>query len=212
MLAAAEDAATYRNIRLAELAGCHIHLCHVSTEESLKAVISAKKRGVNVTCEVTPHHIGLSSKGENIFNIVNPPLRSQADRNFLIQALKKGDADVIATDHAPHTMQDKVEGSPGFSGLETAFAVCNTVLVKECGFTPQKLSQLMSANPARILGLKKGLLEPGYDADLVLLDCNKRWTVSGAAFKSKGKATPFEGRELTGKVEELFIGGKHCNI
>ena len=209
LLAAAEDAATYRNIRLAELAGCHIHLCHVSTEESLKAVISAKKRGVNVTCEVPPHHIGLSSKGENIFNIVNPPLRSQADRNFLIQALKKGDADVIATDHAPHTMQDKAEGSPGFSGLETAFAVCNTTLVKENAFTLKQLSALMSAKPAELLGLKKrGLIAPGFEADMTLVDPDKTWTVRGKDFASRGKFTPLEEKKLTGRIEATFLAGK----
>ena len=209
LLAAAEDAATYRNIRLAELAGCHVHLCHVSTRQSLQAVIDAKKRGVNVTCEITPHHIGLSSKGTNVFNIVNPPLRSEEDRLFLIQALKKGDADVIATDHAPHTMQDKADGSPGFSGLETAFAVCNTTLVKENGFTLKRLSELMSAKPAALLGLKKrGLLAEGYEADLTLVDPERIWTVRGENFASKGKFTPLEGKKLAGQIQASFLSGK----
>ena len=226
LLAVAEDSATYRNIQLAKEAGCHVHIAHCSTKNSIEIVRQAKKEiekgrlnknpdyaHFNVTCEVTPHHLALTGDTEPMIRaLVNPPLRHEEDRLALIEALRDGTADVISTDHAPHTLEDKAAGAPGFSGAETAFAVCNTVLVKEFGFTPQKLSQLMSANPARILGLKKGLLEPGYDADLVLLDCNKRWTVSGAAFKSKGKATPFEGRELTGKVEELFIGGKHCNF
>ena len=144
--------------------------------------------------------------------LVNPPLRSEEDRLAAIQALNDGTADVISTDHAPHTLEDKAGGAPGFSGSETAFAVCNTILVKENGFSLSKLSRLMSANPAKILGLKKGLLEPGYDADFVLLDPNKRWTVKGADFKSKGKATPFEGETLIGKVEGLFLDGKQVLI
>jgi dihydroorotase len=166
-----------------------------------------------VTCEVTPHHLALSGEEEPLIRaLVNPPLRTEEDRLAVIEALRDGTADVISTDHAPHTADDKAAGSPGFSGAETAFAVCNTVLVKENGFTLSELSKLMSANPARILGLKKGLLEPGYDADLVILDTEKRWEVHGADFKSKGKATPFEDETLTGKVEELFIAGKRIDL
>ena len=127
---------------------------------------------------------------------------------MLIEALRDGTIDVISTDHAPHTMEDKAAGSPGFTGLETAYAVCNTVLVKNNDFTPQKLSQLMSANPARILGLTKGLLKSGYTADLTLVDPEEDWIVDSQMFCSKGKATPFEGKELTGKVKGLFIGGR----
>lgn len=226
LLAAAEDSATYRNIELAKIADCHVHIAHCSTKKSIEAVRAAKKEAeeflmaknpayahFSVTCEVTPHHLALAGTEEPLIRaLVNPPLRSEEDRLSLIEALRDGTADVISTDHAPHTAEDKAAGSPGFTGSETAFAVCNTVLVKENGFTMSQLSRLMSANPARILGLKKGLLEPGYDADLVLIDPNKRWTVNGADFKSKGKATPFEGKTLTGKVEALFLTGKIVNL
>lgn len=162
-----------------------------------------------ITCEVTPHHLALCGTDEPYIRaLVNPPLREQFDRNSLFEALYDGTVDVISTDHAPHTSEDKANGSPGFTGLETAFGVCNTVIVKELQFSPKKLSQLMSANPARILGLQKGVLKPGYDADLTLLDPDEQWIVNSDLFYSKGKATPFEGRKLTGRVKSLFIDGK----
>jgi len=216
LLDAAEDIATLRNIRLAEEAGCHLHLCHVSTAVCIEAVRIAKKRGDNITCEITPHHLGLSGNSSpTIFEIVNPPLRSDIDRRALIQALVDGTADTISTDHAPHTAADKAAGSPGFSGLETAFAVCNTVLVKgihNCygkTITLSKLSALMSRNAAEILGLEKtGLLAQDYEANLVIVDTNKKWKVRGAQFESKGKYSPFEGKSLVGKVTATFFNGK----
>ena len=162
-----------------------------------------------VTCEATPHHIGLSGTDEeNIHNIVNPPLRSEEDRMYLIEALRDGTVDVISTDHAPHTEEDKKNGSPGFTGLEVSYAVCNTVLVKDNHFNPRRLSQLMSAAPAKILGLQKGLLRNGYDADLTLIDPDEEWVVDSSMFCSKGKFTPFNGKTLTGKVHALFIDGR----
>ena len=139
---------------------------------------------------------------------MNPPLRSEKDRLALIEGLRDGSVDVISTDHAPHTFDDKAAGSPGFTGLETAFGVCNTVLVKDNQFAPQRLSQLMSANPARILGLTKGLLKAGYDADLTILDPDEEWVVEPSMFYSKGKATPFAGDTLTGKVHVVFMSGR----
>ena len=209
LLALAEDTATFRNIRLAEEAGCHLHLCHVSTAQCIEAVRSAKARGVNVTCEITPHHIGLAGgKSQNVFHIVNPPLRSEEDRSALIQALFDGTADVISTDHAPHTEQDKASGSPGFSGLETAFGVCNTVLVKEHGMTLKQLSKIMSERPARLLGLNdRGTLSAGNRADLVVLNPDEEWTVCGQEFASKGKYTPLEGKKLTGNIVATFFNG-----
>ena len=226
LLEIAEDTATFRNIELAREACCHIHIAHCSTKKSIEIVRQTKKEiqllkdkmpmefnNFKVSVEVTPHHLAFSGTEEPMIRaLVNPPLRSEEDRHALIEALRDGTADVISTDHAPHTLEDKAAGSPGFSGSETAFAVCNTVLVKEHGFTLSKLSQLMSANPARILELKKGLLEPGYDADLVILDPEERWLVKGEDFKSKGKATPFEGETLCGKVEALILDGRRVTI
>ena len=123
--------------------------------------------------------------------------------------MKNGKAFCIGTDHAPHTAEDKKNGAPGFSGIETAFAVCNTVLCRENKMPLKQLSKLMSANPAKLLGIKgKGLLAEGYDADLVLVDVEKQWTVKGEEFASKGKFTPLEGKKLTGKVLKTFLAGK----
>lgn len=209
LLQLAEDCATFRNMRLAEQSGCRLHLCHVSTAKCIEAVHRAKKDGIKVTCEITPHHLGLSENKTNIFHIVNPPLRSESDRKALVKALLDGTADVISTDHAPHTLEDKAAGSPGFSGLETSFAVCNTVLVKQNGMKLKKLSELMSAKPAEILGIKdRGLLQEGFDASLVLVDPDKQWTVRGEEFASKGKYTPLEGKKLTGTISATFLHGK----
>lgn len=219
ILELAEDIATERNIAIAQKANCRIHVCHVSTKNSIEAVRRAKEHAAHlnanaaggksqfqITCEITPHHLGLvGTRGKTVFAFVNPPLRSEEDRAALIQALRDGTADVIATDHAPHTACDKAAGAPGFSGLETAYALCHTVLVEQEQFSEQKLSQLMSANPARILGLKKGLLKEGYDADVVLLDPQEKWNVRAAEFFSKGKSTPLEGKTLTGRVKQIFF-------
>lgn len=220
LLALAEDIATERNLELAENAECHIHLCHVSTAKSIEAARRAKKKiseskfdlsdtGFSVTCEVTPHHIGLCGTEEPYIRaLVNPPLRPENDRLALIEAIRDGTVDCISTDHAPHTAEDKASGAPGFTGLETSFGVCNTKLVKECKISAKKLSQLMSANPAKILKLNKGLLKTGFDADLTLVNPDEKWKVEPKNFFSKGKATPFEGEILSGTVKAVFISGK----
>lgn len=216
LLALAEDVATERNIEIAKTAGCHIHVCHCSTAISMDAVRRAKalkKEGktsadFECTVEVTPHHIGLvGTDSPYLRALVNPPLRSEEDRSALIAAIKDGTVDVISTDHAPHTQQDKAAGSPGFTGLETSFAVCNTVLVKREGLSLCRLSQLMSENPAKLLKLNSGKLAPGYEANLVLLDPDEQWTVCSEKFQSKGKSTPFEGQKLTGRVHKTFYLG-----
>lgn len=210
LLRLAEDTATDRNITLAAKAGCHLHLCHVSTAHCLEAAVRAKKAGQDLSLEVTPHHIGLTGEAmPGIFNIVNPPLRAEEDRQALIEALINGDADAIATDHAPHTWQDKQKGSPGFSGLETAFAVCYTNLVLDSGMDLQTLSARMSAAPARLLSLSdRGLLKAGFRADLAIVDPEQCWTVQGEAFQSRGKFSPWEGSGLTGRVTAVFHAGR----
>ena len=217
LLALAEDIATIRNIEIAKNAGCHVHICHCSTKASMDAVRRAKEEialgntadGFDCTVEVTPHHLGLvGTDAPNIRALVNPPLRSEDDRRALIEALRDGTVDAIATDHAPHTQEDKAKGSPGFSGIETAFAVCNTTLVKKEGFSLSHLSHLMSENPAKLLRLKTGRLKVGYNADLVLVNPNENWIVNSENFKSKGKSTPLEGKQLTGKVHATFFCGK----
>ncbi|HIW36094.1 MAG TPA: dihydroorotase [Candidatus Treponema faecavium] len=215
LLALAEDTATERNLLAAEAAGCRVHIAHVSTARALDAVRRAKRRRpAMVTCEVTPHHLALCAESaQTLRALVNPPLRSEADRQAVIEALCDGTVNVIATDHAPHTAADKAAGAPGFSGLETAFGVCCTQLVHAGHMTLCRLSRLMSAEPARILGLDrgpcpKGRLLPGYAADAVLADPDAEWSVNAAAFESRGKATPFDKALLTGKVRAVLRRGR----
>ncbi len=216
-LAMAEDIATERNITIAENAGCHIHIAHCSTAKSLDAVRRAKAliasgkapSGFDVTVEVTPHHISLCGSDAPLLRaLVNPPLRSEDDRRALIEGIKDGTVDVISTDHAPHTSEDKAAGSPGFTGLETSFAVCHTILCYKESLPLSKLSELMSARPAEILDLNSGTLEVGRNADLVLVDTTEQWKVDSSQFFSKGKATPQNGATLVGRVHKTFIGGK----
>jgi dihydroorotase len=232
LLALAEDIATERNLTLAEDVSheARIHICHVSTARSLYAIVRAKqKKACSVSCEVTPHHLALSiENGETaalitdpassavrpaspgLRRLVNPPLRPQSDRAVLLKAIASGAIDVIATDHAPHTVLDKEQGAPGFPGLETAFAVCNTVLVKSGIITLQRLSALMSAHPARLLGLshEKGRLLSGYAADFILVNPEESWTVDSKAFYTKGAYSPFDGKIVAGKIVSVFRRGK----
>ena len=217
ILREAEDIATVRNLMLAQKAGCHIHLAHVSTARSIQAIRQFKiaHPEMKISCEITPHHLALENEStlnwvdstRYLRSLVNPPIRDSQDLDEIREAILDGTVDVISTDHAPHTMEDKAGGSPGFTGLETAFGVCNTILVKKEYNMPRLLSTLMSANPARLLGLKKGLLQTGYDADLTVVDPDEEWIVDSSAFYSKGKASPFNGARLTGRVKAVFIDG-----
>jgi len=208
-LVLAEDVATVRNLTLAREAGCHIHIAHCSTAASMNAVRLARLEGCVVSVEVTPHHLGLSGEKLPLLRaLVNPPLRSESDRAALLEALADGTADVIATDHAPHTAADKAAGAPGFTGLETAFAVCHTTLVSGGVLSLSQLSALMSENPARLLGLSAGRLCAGYAADLVLDDPGRTWTADSTRFFSKGRATPFDGQRFTGRVIATWYEGR----
>ena len=166
----------------------------------------AKEEGVNVTCEVTPHHLALDNTISNYR--VNPPIRKREDVEALIKAIKNGVIDCIGTDHAPHTEQDKENGAPGMVGLETAFSICYTTLVKENNISLNKLSELMSKNPAKILGMNKGIISVGKDGDMVLVDLDKKIVVDREKFVSRGKNTPFNGREYYGEVMMTIKGGK----
>jgi dihydroorotase len=206
-----ENHGVSRAIELGRQAGCRVHIAHVSTKEAVAAVGRAKKEFPLLTAEAAPHHIALTEErarelGEESYGRVNPPLRTEADRQALISGLEDGTVDAIATDHAPHGTEEKAAGAPGFSGLETAFAVCCTELVHKGRMDVRKLSSLMSARPARILGFGgagtsgRGLIAPGYRADFVIADPGALWTVDPARLKTRGRNTPFAGLELRGKV------------
>jgi dihydroorotase len=212
-----ENFAVRRAIELGKKAGCHIHIAHVSTKEAAGIIREAKKssvsdNGFSLTCEATPHHIGATEEdarrmGDETYGRVNPPLRSKADCQALIAALCDGTVDAIATDHAPHSENDKASGMPGFTGLETAFAVVLSYLTPDISL--QRLSALMSANPARILGLAdRGRVSKGLRADLVIADTGVKWKPEPEKFKSRGKCSPFAGRELRGKVLMTLNAGK----
>ena len=202
----AEDLMTIRDIYLAKITKAHLHMAHVSTIEAIKAIENAKKEGVNVTCEVTPHHIALDSSISNYR--VNPPIREREDVECIINAIKNGVVDCISTDHAPHTEDDKESGAPGMVGLETSFSICYTTLVKNNNISLNKLSSLMSKRPSEILGMNKGLISIGKDGDMVLVDLDKTFTVDSKNFVSKGKNTPFEGRKYFGEVVMTIKAGK----
>lgn len=220
LLREAEDIATARNLMLAQKAGCAIHLAHVSTERSLEIIRQFKDEHpeMKISCEITPHHLALSNEDPMnwidstrfLRSLVNPPIREVTDSDAVALAILDGTADVISTDHAPHTMDDKAAGSPGFTGLEISYAVCNTLLSHDDDviFSGKLLSKKMSATPARILGLNKGQLRVGYDADLTVVDPDEEWVVDPTQFYSKGKATPFAGATLKGRVKQLFIDGR----
>ncbi|MCY6484431.1 dihydroorotase [Clostridium aestuarii] len=202
----AENMMTWRDISLAKFTGCELHMAHVSTKEAMHDVIEAKKQGASVTCEVTPHHLALTE--DDVEYRVNPPIRNKEDVEFLIKSIKEGFVDVIATDHAPHTYEDKIKGSPGISGIETSFSVCYTKLVKKENILLSRLSELMSKRPAEIMGVSKGQIAIGYDADLVLVDLEKEYIISSEEFVSKGKNSPFNKKKVYGEILMTIKGGK----
>lgn len=191
-----EDLMTIRDLYLAKYTKSPIHFCHVSTVDSINAIRRGKEDGVKVTCEVTPHHIYL----HDLPYRVHPPIRKKSDKEALIEAIKDGTVDAIATDHAPHTAEDKEKGSPGLVGLETAFCVSYTSLVRENGVDIKLLSKLMSYGGAKLLEVNKGLIKGGYDADLVFVDLDKKIKINPEEFASKSKNTPFEGMEFYGEI------------
>lgn len=198
-----------RDLQIAEETGCRYHVCHISTKESVQLIREAKQRGVKVTCETGPHYLVFSDsdlKDEGRFKM-NPPIRSKADRDALIEGIKDGTIDCIATDHAPHTADEKSRGLKGSAmgvvGLETSFGVCYTHLVKTGIISLERLLHLMCFNPRRIFRLPaKGT------ANFSIFDLEKEWSVNPEEFASKGKATPFEGMTLTGKPYAVIFNSE----
>ena len=213
--AAAEETMIARDIMLAEFTGASLHIAHLSTKRGLELVTDAKKRGVNVSAEVTPHHFSLTDeavKGYDPNTKVNPPLRSQKDVDALKKGIAEGTIDIIATDHAPHTYEDKLGefnyAANGISGLETALALVNTNLIKENVIDYKDLLKLMYEKPIELFELEKNGIKEGVLADLIIFDPEKEWEVKTDEFKSKGKNTPFKGQKLTGKNEMTFSAGR----
>lgn len=211
---AAEDVMTARDISLAELTGGRLHIAHVSTAGSVRLIRDAKSRGVKVTAETCPHYFSLTEeavRGYNTMAKMNPPLRTVDDVAAVKQGLKDGTIDVIATDHAPHAMDEKsgeFDYAPfGIVGLETALGL-TLKLVQEGAFSLTEAIRKLSVNPALILRLDKGTLSLGADADMTMIDSNEDWTVDASQFKSKSKNTPFDGWELRGKAVRTIVGGK----
>ncbi|MCC8016756.1 MAG: dihydroorotase [Clostridiales bacterium] len=194
-----------RDCRLAEETGCRYHVCHISTKESVDIIRKAKARGVNVTCETAPHYLTLCDddlKEDGRFKM-NPPLRSKEDMMALIEGVKDSTVDVIATDHAPHSADEKSKGleksAMGITGLETAFPVLYSRLVKKKIISVEKLINMMAVRPREIFGIEGGRIEIGAPADLCALDLENEWIVNSADFISKGKSTPFDGWKVHGK-------------
>lgn len=226
-----EDVIIARDIMLANDTGVRLHLCHCSTNDSVYMVKHAKMEGIKVTAEVCPHHFTLTS--DDIHKIdatihqeqqiaidadadtnfkMNPPLRTKRDVNMLKEGLKDGTMDVIATDHAPHTFDEKntsMKKAPfGIVGLETAACLTYSELVLEGYLTPMQMAEKMSYNPAKIIGIDKGDISEGKVADIVIFDPNKKYTIDKNTFASKGRNTPFHGRKVTGKVQYTIVNGE----
>jgi dihydroorotase len=204
-----------RDVLLAEATGCHYHVCHISTKESVRVVRDAKRAGIKVTAEVTPHHLLLSEDDITSLDAnfkMNPPLRGEDDRRALIDGLLDGTIDFIATDHAPHTLEEKAEGMElapfGIVGLETAFPLLYTNLVKNEILSLPELIGFLTIKPAEAFNLPFGKLEIGAPADLVLVDLEKNKSINPAEFLSKGKNTPFTGWNCQGWPVMTMVEGK----
>jgi dihydroorotase len=214
----AESLMVERDVSLAELTGAHVHICHMSARQSLRAVRAGKDRGVRVTCEVAPHHFTLTDEAldgpiKYDTNLkMNPPLREPADRDAMLEGIADGTVDAIATDHAPHHADEKMvefDRAPfGITGLETAVPLVFDRLVHAGRISVKRAIELLSTNPARVLNLPGGSLAEGAPADIVVIDPDRRVTIDASRHVSKSKNTPFNGWELRGAVAYTLVGGR----
>jgi dihydroorotase len=209
-----EEIAVAKNVLLAEFTGCRLHIAHISTARSLEIVKLAKKRGVKITCEVTPHHLTLDCsllEGYNSDYKVNPPLRTTRDIEALVAGLADGSIDAIATDHAPHAPDEKevefINAPFGMIGLETALGVIHTRLVATGKITLNRMIEAMSAAPRRICGLPPAEIKVGSPVNITLFNPTEKWTVDRDQMLSKAKNTPFHGWELTGRARGVINRG-----
>lgn len=203
-----------RDIALCKKTGARYHVCHISTKETVELIRQAKKEGVRITCETAPHYLVFCDEDlqEDGRFKMNPPIRSAEDRAALIAGLQDGTIDMIATDHAPHSEEEKSEGLAksafGIVGLETAFPILYTHLVKTKTITFEKLVELMAIAPRRIFGIEGGFIAEGQVADVAVLDTNRHYTIDAETFLSKGRSTPFAGMEAWGENRVTFVNGK----
>lgn len=209
---ASEYEEVIRDINLSEKTGCQFHACHISTKESVDAIRQAKAKGLKVSGETGPHYLAFTDMDlqESGSWKMNPPIRSEEDRQALIKGVQDGTIECIITDHAPHSREEKSKGLAGSSmgvvGLETSFAAVNTYMVEKGYISFEKLVEVMSINPRKIFGLESGI-QIGKPADITIVDPKAKWAVNPEEFISMGKATPFAGKTLTGKVIATIYNG-----
>ncbi|WP_033169468.1 dihydroorotase [Selenomonas sp. ND2010] len=211
----AEDIAVARDIMLAEYAGSRVHVAHISSARAVDIVRQAKKRGVRVTCEVTPQHLTMTDECVNLFDTstkINPPLRAQKDCEALLEGLKDGTIDAIVTDHSPHAQEDKdreyIYAPSGFPGLETSLGIMLTDLYHQHKLDLTTIVSKMTCEPAKVFGMDAGTLAVGKSADITVIDPELTWTVDEKKFYTKGSHSPFIGRELKGKAVLTVVAGK----
>lgn len=211
----AEDMIVARNVILSTYTGAHIHMQHISSRNSVEILRRAKSRGIKVTAEATPHHLALTDGALATYDTnfkMNPPLRTEADREELIAGLRDGTLDCIATDHAPHTDYEKdkeFDFAPnGILGLETALSISLEILVRQNNFSLVHLVDLLTRRPARILNLPAGTLAPGAPADICLFDPEESWTYNAKAGFSKSSNSPWHGQTLRGRVKVTVVNGR----
>jgi len=211
----AEDIAVARDVMLAEYAGAHVHVAHISSARAVQIVREAKARGVRVTTEVTPHHLTMTDELVNPIDSstkVNPPLRTQKDVDAMVKGLADGTIDMIVTDHSPHEREDKdreyIYAPSGFPGLETALGVILTDLVHTGKMDMETVIERMSYAPARVFQMNAGTLGEGAPADVVVIDPELRWTVEEEKFYTRGSHSPFVGRKLKGKAVLTVVDGE----
>lgn len=212
---AVEDVIVARDILLSKETGCRLHLCHCSTADSVKLIKAAKDEGLKVTGEVCPHHFMLCDEDiieDNADYKMNPPLRSRADMEAVREGLRNGTMDVISTDHAPHSAEEKAKpigAAPfGITGIETSLCLTYTGLVLTGILTPMQMVEKMSYNPAKIAGIDRGTLLPGRPADIIIVNVDDEIVIDRNNFTSKGHNTPFDGYKVKGIVEYTIVGGK----
>ena len=212
---AVEDVIVARDILLSRETGCRLHLCHCSTADSVKLIKAAKEEGLKVTGEVCPHHFMLCDEDiieDNADYKMNPPLRSRADMEAVREGLRNGTMDVISTDHAPHSAEEKAKpigAAPfGITGIETSLCLTYTGLVLTGILTPMQMVEKMSYNPAKIAGIDRGTLLPGRPADIIIVNVDDEIVIDRNNFVSKGHNTPFDGYKVKGIVEYTIVGGK----